>query len=58
MTKTEIKKLTNEALISTIAWNMFRPTKTALKEQGWCIEELENRGIIKADDLKKRLDIM
>lgn len=58
MTKTSIKQLTNEELISSIAWNMFRPTKKALKEQKWCIEELESRGIVKAEDLMNRLDIL
>lgn len=57
MTKTAIKQMTNEELISTIAWKMFSPTKVALKEQKWCVKELEERGIINADILLKKLDM-
>lgn len=57
MTKKEIKQMTNEELISLIAWKMFSPTRAALKDQKWCIEELEKRGIVNADDLMVKLDI-
>ena len=57
MTKTSINQMSNEELISTIAWKMFSPTDTALEEQEWCIEELANRGIANADDLKKKLGL-
>lgn len=55
MTKKEIVQMTNEELISMIAWKMFSPTQKALKEQKWCAEELENRGIINAGELLEKL---
>ena len=55
MNKKEIAKMTNEELISMIAWKMFSPTQTALKVQKWCAEELENRGIVNAGELLEKL---
>lgn len=57
MNKKEITQMKNEELISTLAWKMFSPTRAALKEQRWCVEELEKRGIVNADKLSRLLDI-
>ena len=57
MKKADIKNMTNEELISTIAWNMFKPTNASLKEQKWCIEVLAERGIVNADVLAEKIEL-
>ena len=57
MKKSDIVKMTNEELISTIAWDMFKPTKVALKEQEWCVEELAKRGIVNAKVLMEKIEL-